>query len=137
MFFDFPINFNCVKRSWGQKLWESLPKFYSVTHLVWQEALQPLKWNMETYLLNEKIACLMWKWIWCDSMFIYLKHFFIWTIFKVFMHLLQYCFCFRLWVFVHKTWDHSSLTRDQTHTPCIGRQSLNHWTIREVMWSHI
>ena len=26
----------------------------------------------------------------------------------------------------------SSLTRDWTHTPCIGRQSLNHWTTREV-----
>ena len=24
------------------------------------------------------------------------------------------------------------LTWDQTHTPCIGRQSLNHWTTREV-----
>ena len=30
-------------------------------------------------------------------------------------------------------WDLSSLTRDQTHTPCIGRQSLNHWTAREVL----
>ena len=29
-------------------------------------------------------------------------------------------------------WDLSSLTRDQTHTLCIGRQSLNHWTSREV-----
>ena len=29
-------------------------------------------------------------------------------------------------------WDLSSLTRDRTHTPCIGRQSLNHWTTREV-----
>ena len=26
----------------------------------------------------------------------------------------------------------SSPTRDQTHTPCIGRQSLNHWSAREV-----
>ena len=25
-----------------------------------------------------------------------------------------------------------SLTRDQPCTPCIGRQSLNHWTTREV-----
>ena len=25
-----------------------------------------------------------------------------------------------------------SLTRDQTHNPCTGRQSLNHWTTREV-----
>ena len=29
-------------------------------------------------------------------------------------------------------WDPSSLTRDQTHSPCTGRQNLNHWTTREV-----
>ena len=29
-------------------------------------------------------------------------------------------------------WDFTSLIRDQTHTPCIGKQSLNHWTTREV-----
>ena len=29
-------------------------------------------------------------------------------------------------------WDLSFLTRYWTHTPCIGRQSLNHWTTREV-----
>ena len=29
-------------------------------------------------------------------------------------------------------WDLNSPTRDQTYTPCIGRQSLNHWTTREV-----
>ena len=28
--------------------------------------------------------------------------------------------------------DNSSLTRDQTHVPCIARQILNHWTTREV-----
>ena len=28
--------------------------------------------------------------------------------------------------------DLSSPSRDQTHTPCIGRQSPNHWTTREV-----
>ena len=28
-------------------------------------------------------------------------------------------------------WDLSSLVRDWTRTPCIGRQSLNHWTTRE------
>ena len=26
----------------------------------------------------------------------------------------------------------SSLTRDQTCVPCIGKQILNHWTTREV-----
>ena len=29
-------------------------------------------------------------------------------------------------------WDLSSLTRDQTHIPCIARQLLNDWTTREV-----
>ena len=29
-------------------------------------------------------------------------------------------------------WDLSSLTRDQTLVPCIGKQILNHWTTREV-----
>ena len=30
-------------------------------------------------------------------------------------------------------WDLSFLTRDGTHNPCIRRQSLNHWTTREVL----
>ena len=29
-------------------------------------------------------------------------------------------------------WNLISLTRDQTLTPSIGRQSLNHWITREV-----
>ena len=29
-------------------------------------------------------------------------------------------------------WDLSSWTRNQTHTPFTGRQSLNHWTTKEV-----
>ena len=29
-------------------------------------------------------------------------------------------------------WDLSSLTRDKTHIPCIGRRILNHWTTREI-----
>ena len=32
-------------------------------------------------------------------------------------------------------WDLSSPTRDRTHTPGIGRQSLNHWPAREVLAS--
>jgi len=30
-------------------------------------------------------------------------------------------------------WDPSSVTRDWTHTPCIGRWSLNHWTTKDVL----
>ena len=29
-------------------------------------------------------------------------------------------------------WDLGSQTRDQTLVPCIARQSLNHWTTRDV-----
>ena len=53
--------------------------------------------------------------------------FLMWTIFEVFIEvvtilLLFYVLLFWLW----GTWDLSSPTRDQTHTPCIGRRSLNH-----------
>ena len=52
---------------------------------------------------------------------------------KSLLNLLQYasalCFVF-FWP--RCMWDFNSLTRGQTHTPCIGRQSLNHWTTREV-----
>ena len=30
------------------------------------------------------------------------------------------------------SWDLSSLTRDQTHVPCITRQIFKHWTMRDV-----
>ena len=29
-------------------------------------------------------------------------------------------------------WELSCPARDEAHTPCIGRQSLNHWTTRKV-----
>ena len=52
---------------------------------------------------------------------------------KSLLNLLQYCFCFMFWFFDHEAGRiFSSLTRDQTCTPCIGRQTLNHWTTREV-----
>ena len=59
--------------------------------------------------------------------------FLMWTIFKLFSEfvtilLLFYALFFWLW----GMWDLSSLTRDQTHTLCVGRWSLNHWTDREV-----
>ena len=42
---------------------------------------------------------------------------------------------FLFYVFVFwpcSVWDLSSPTRDWTHTPCIGRQSLNHCTARKI-----
>ena len=48
--------------------------------------------------------------------------------------MLQYCFYSVLVFQLGGMWDLSSMTRDRTHTPCIGRQSLNHWTAREVLW---
>ena len=62
----------------------------------------------------------------------------IWTTFKVFIEFVKYCFYFMFWFFW--PWgmqDLSSLTRDRTHTPVIGRQSLNQWTSREVLGTHL
>ena len=56
-------------------------------------------------------------------------HFF----FKVFTEFVTILLLFPVLVFwLRGMWDLSSRTRDQTHTPCIGRRSLNHWTGREV-----
>ena len=38
---------------------------------------------------------------------------------------------------LHVIWERSPPTRDQSHAPCIGRQSLNHWTSREVPLSSL
>ena len=54
-----------------------------------------------------------------------------WTIFKVLIEFVTILFVF--WFFGHKAMrDPNSLTRNQTHTSCIVRRSLNHWTAREV-----
>ena len=56
-------------------------------------------------------------------------HFF----FKVFTEFVTILLLFPVLVFwLRGMWDLSSRTRDQTHTPCIGRRRLNHWTGREV-----
>ena len=34
-------------------------------------------------------------------------------------------------------WDLRSSTRDQTHTPCTGKESLNHWAVKEVPSTNI
>ena len=58
---------------------------------------------------------------------------------KSLLNLLQYYFCFMLYVgfffFFFWSWDIwnlSSLTRNRIHTPCIGKWSLTYWTTREV-----
>ena len=56
-----------------------------------------------------------------------------WTIFKVFSEFVTILFLIYVLVFWPRDMqDLSSLTRDRTHTPCMDRQSLNHWTSREV-----
>ena len=63
--------------------------------------------------------------------FNFFSFFLMWTTFKVFIEFVTILLLF--WFFWPRgMWDLSSLTRDQTHTPCIGSRSLNHWTAREV-----
>ena len=60
---------------------------------------------------------------------------------KSVLNLLQYCFHF-IYLFIYfesffsfwlqGMWDLSSSTKDWTQSPSIGRQSLDHWTTREV-----
>ena len=59
--------------------------------------------------------------------------FLMWAIFKVFIDFVKNI-AFNVLVFwLQGMWKFSSLTRDWTHSSCIGRQSLNHWTSMEVL----
>ena len=56
-----------------------------------------------------------------------------WTIFKDFIEFVAILLLFYILVFWPQgTWDLSFLTRDRISSPCIGRQSLNHWTTSKV-----
>ena len=73
--------------------------------------------------------------IWFSFLGFFFEDFFLCVPFlKSLLNLLQYCFCFKfqlLWP--QDMWELSFPTRDWTHTLYIGRQSLNHWTTREVL----
>ena len=57
-----------------------------------------------------------------------------WTIFKVFIEFVTVFLLVYVLVFWPTgMWDLSTLTWDQTHTPCLERQGLNHWTTREIL----
>ena len=64
---------------------------------------------------------------------IFLDFFFTWTIKKIFIEFVTILSLFYVLFFgMRSMWDLSFLTRGRTHTPCIGRQSLNYWTTRKV-----
>ena len=59
--------------------------------------------------------------------------------FESFLNFLQHWVCFMVFFFsfwLWSVWGLSSLTRDQTCTPCSGRQCLNPWTAKEVTKLH-
>ena len=65
--------------------------------------------------------------------YLFLKIFLMWTIFRVFIEFVTILLLFYVLVFWPRSmWVLSSPTRDRTSIPCIGRQSLNHWTARKV-----
>ena len=81
------------------------------------------------------LACCLFLWFkfdWTRAMLI-LFFFLMWTILKVFVEFVTILLLFYILVFwLQGTWDLSFPTRDWTCTPCTGRQSLNHWSAREV-----
>ena len=74
---------------------------------------------------------------WCElaaAAFIFLKVLFLCrSLLKSLLNMLKYCFCLIFHFFgLCSMWDLSSPTRNRTCTPCIGRQSLNHWGARKA-----
>ena len=75
--------------------------------------------------------------VYWGTLFIYISFFedffFIWTIFKVVIEFVTILLLFYGFFWPQGIGDLSSLTRDGTCTPCIGRWRLNHWSDREVL----
>ena len=75
------------------------------------------------------------RWVFFSEHSFFLFFFFLmWTIFKDFI---EFVAIFMSFFWPQAMWDLSSLTKDWTCTPCIGRWSLNRWTAREVPGSLI
>ena len=56
-----------------------------------------------------------------------------WTVFEVFIEFFTtLLLCYVLVFWPRGMWDLTLSTRDQTHTCCLGKCSLNHRTAREV-----
>ena len=57
-----------------------------------------------------------------------------WAVFKIFTECITVLLLSYVWVFWPRDmWDLTSLTGDQTHTPCIEWQmGIKHWAAREV-----
>ena len=69
-----------------------------------------------------------------NPLFFFLKQ----NIFKVFIEFVTVLLLFYVLGFWPQgMWDLISLTKDRTHTHCIGKRSLNHWTTRKVMENHV
>ena len=66
-------------------------------------------------------------------LFFFFNIFFMWTVFKVVIEFVIILLLFSvLFFWLQGMWYLSSLTRDWTLAPYIGRQSLNYWTTREI-----
>ena len=59
-----------------------------------------------------------------------------WTIFKVYWIYYNIASVLYFGFWLQCMWDVSSLTRNQTHTPCTGRQGPKNWTPRVCVFSH-
>ena len=71
----------------------------------------------------------MWDRVGTDFILLFLSSLFIYLFLKIFC-----LFFFFFFATSCSIWDLSFQTRDGTHIPCIGRQSLNHWTAGEVQY---
>ena len=98
------------------------------------QSTSTLRPNLDQSLKNqESQARVLALLIDCVIFFLKTCFFLMWTIFKVLIEFVTILLLLYVLVFwLQGKWDLSSLTGGWTHTACIGRRSLNHWTAREV-----
>ena len=93
----------------------------------WNFSLEEIRfpWNLSDFSAKKAFLFFIYNF--------FLRIFLMWIIFKSFIEWVTILLLFYVLVFWPRgVWNLSSRTRDGTHTSWIERQSLNHWTTREV-----
>ena len=135
---DNLLQYSCLKNPVDRRAWRTT--VYGVTKS--QIRLKGLSTHAGTWIMDRAVievignsfrnSCVVDM---SDKCYVcFFKNFYLmWTNFKAFIEFVTIRLLFYglvLWPW--DMWDLSPTTRDRTHSPCIGRQNLNHWTAREV-----
>ena len=96
----------------------------------WKESISIMTFSpFEEKVEMKANNVLLWKNSTLKQDFLFVVDHFLKSLYWIFYNIIY----FMVWFFGHETSGIWLPTRGQSHTPCIGRWSVNHWTTKEVL----